>query len=140
MFHHDIGNLVHGAPQALAFLRTTLAATRNPVLALQALALIGEGRARSAPVLADCLGVARTDVRRLIRTLVDAGELEASTGRCSATTTLRLTPQGKRTWASLQDASRLAGAPAAGQSAAVDPASPRSADWTRSARSARSAS
>lgn len=106
MFHHDIGSLAQRAPRELAFLRATFAAARDPALALQAIAAIGTRGAVRASALAHDLGIDMAATRRLIRALVDAGEVMSPMGTRADATPLRLTAQGRRTWASLQDIDR----------------------------------
>jgi len=82
----------------LGFMRNTLAATDYAPSAVHALLEIGARKAMTAAQLADFLGLEKSSISRMVRKLIEAGELNeklsADDGRSKY---LRLTPRGKRT-------------------------------------------
>ena len=86
----------------LGFMQSTLAATRYPPSAVHAILEIGARRSLAAAQLADFLGLEKSSVSRMVRKLVDAGELEeAAHGTDARVKTLTLTAQGQHTLAGI---------------------------------------
>lgn len=82
----------------LGFMQATLAATDYPPSAVHALLEIGQGNALTASDLVRVLGLEKSSISRLVRKLVDAGEVvEESHEGDARSKTLRLTRQGRRT-------------------------------------------
>lgn len=86
----------------LGFMQLTLAATDYPASAVHALLEIGAQRAMTSAQLADFLGLEKSSVSRMVRKLVDAGELsEVASDEDGRVKWLALTAQGKRTLAAI---------------------------------------
>ncbi len=86
----------------LGFMQTTLAATKYQPSAVHAIVEIGAERALTAAQLADLLHLEKSSISRMVRKLVEAGELkETVSGDDGRAKLLTLTPQGKRTLASI---------------------------------------
>ncbi|MEO8298293.1 MAG: bifunctional helix-turn-helix transcriptional regulator/GNAT family N-acetyltransferase [Burkholderiales bacterium] len=86
----------------LGFMRPTLAATPYPPSAVHALLEVGAAGSLTAGQLADDLQLDKSSVSRLLRKLVDAGELEETTQRDDRRVKpLVLTARGRRTLAAI---------------------------------------
>ncbi|MCO7573437.1 GNAT family N-acetyltransferase [Pseudomonas chlororaphis] len=82
----------------LGFMQSTLAATDYPPSAVHALLEIGQGHALTAGDLVTLLGLEKSSVSRLVRKLVDAGEIsEQADARDARAKRLQLTAQGRQT-------------------------------------------
>lgn len=82
----------------LGFMQATLAATDYPPSAVHALLEIGAQGQMASMRLAQILGLDKSSVSRLVRKLIEAGELqETSDGRDGRVKLLALTAQGRRT-------------------------------------------
>jgi DNA-binding MarR family transcriptional regulator/ribosomal protein S18 acetylase RimI-like enzyme len=87
----------------LGFMRSTLAATDYPPSAVHALVEIGERGTLTGGELAQLLGLEKSSVSRLLRKLVEAGEIEEIPHPDDARSkTLRLTPSGRGTLDGIQ--------------------------------------
>jgi len=82
----------------LGFMQSTLAATQYPPSAVHSILEIGKLGELTAAQLSETLGLEKSSVSRMVRKLVDAGELEEMSshddGRMKL---LSLTPQGRQT-------------------------------------------
>ena len=86
----------------LGFMQSTLAATNYPPSAVHAILEIGARRSLAAAQLADFLGLEKSSVSRMVRKLVDAGELEETAdGADARVKVLTLTAQGQHTLAGI---------------------------------------
>ncbi|MFZ6639101.1 bifunctional helix-turn-helix transcriptional regulator/GNAT family N-acetyltransferase [Undibacterium sp. TC4M20W] len=82
----------------LGFMKPTLAGTSLPASAVHALIEIGEHGALSATVLCDLLCLEKSSVSRMVRKLIDSGELiETSSQKDARGKELALTVQGRQT-------------------------------------------
>lgn len=82
----------------LGFMQSTLAATDYPPSAVHAILEIGAQRRLTAVQLGEVLGLEKSSVSRMVRKLVDAGELqESASGGDGRVKCLALTAHGKRT-------------------------------------------
>lgn len=87
----------------LGFMQATLAATDYPPSAVHAILEIGARRSMTAAQLAEFLGLEKSSVSRMVRKLVEAGELdEVASDEDGRVKWLALTAQGKRTLSSIQ--------------------------------------
>jgi DNA-binding MarR family transcriptional regulator/GNAT superfamily N-acetyltransferase len=81
----------------LGFMQSTVAGTDYPPSAVHALLEIEARQTMSAAQLADLLGLEKSSISRMIRKLIDAGELkEAVSGEDARIKLLSLTAQGRR--------------------------------------------
>lgn len=91
----------------LGFLHTTLAATDYQASAVHALLEIGNRKAMTAAQLGEVLGLEKSSVSRMVRKLIDAGELQEKTssddGRAKL---LSLTAKGRKTCTAIQTYAR----------------------------------
>jgi DNA-binding MarR family transcriptional regulator len=109
MPQHDL-SLVDGIRSAsrlmvreLGFMQATLAATDYPPSAVHALLEIGAQQRMAASQLAQALGLEKSSVSRMVRKLVEAGELkEAADGEDGRVKQLALTAKGRRTLAAIE--------------------------------------
>lgn len=86
----------------LGFMQSTLAATDYPPSAVHAILEIGAQRTFTAVQLGEVLGLEKSSVSRMVRKLVDAGELnESASGDDGRVKYLALTAQGKRSLKSI---------------------------------------
>lgn len=86
----------------LGFMQTNLAATNYQPSAVHAMVEIGEERTLTAAQLADIMNLEKSSISRMVRKLVEAGELkETISDNDGRAKLLSLTPQGKRTLASI---------------------------------------
>lgn len=86
----------------LGFMQPTVAGTQYPPSAVHALLEIEAARSLSAVQLAGILGLEKSSVSRMIRKLIDAGELqETATAQDGRVKLLTLTARGKRTAAAI---------------------------------------
>ena len=86
----------------LGFMKPTLAATDFPPSAVHALVEIGARGSLTAAQLADLLALEKSSVSRMVRRLIDAGELKESISSTDARVKLlMLTAQGRRTLAAI---------------------------------------
>jgi len=86
----------------LGFMHNTLAATDYAPSAVHALLEIDAHKTMTAAQLADFLGLEKSSISRMVRKLVDAGELsETPSADDARSKSLRLTPCGKRTLAAI---------------------------------------
>jgi DNA-binding MarR family transcriptional regulator/GNAT superfamily N-acetyltransferase len=87
----------------LGFLQTTLAATNYPASAVHAIMEVGTRRSMTAAEVTEFLGLEKSSVSRMLRKLIDAGELQeitsADDGRVK---NLKLTAQGRKTRAAIE--------------------------------------
>lgn len=82
----------------LGFMRATLAGTSLPPSAVHALVEIGARKSMTAGELCDVLILEKSSVSRMVRKLIDAGELvEGLSGTDGRAKPLSLTPQGRKT-------------------------------------------
>lgn len=82
----------------LGFMRTTLAGTNLPPSAVHALVEIGARGSMTAAELCDVLILEKSSVSRMVRKLIEAGELaEGLSGKDGRAKPLSLTPQGRKT-------------------------------------------
>lgn len=109
MPQHDL-SLVDGIRAAsrqmvreLGFMQATLAATDYPPSAVHAILEIGAQGRMAASQLAQALGLEKSSVSRMVRKLVEAGELkEAADGEDGRVKQLALTAKGRRTLAAIE--------------------------------------
>lgn len=91
----------------LGFMQSTLAATNYPASAVHAILEIGARGALTAGDLATVLGLEKSSVSRMVRKLIEAGELqENASGKDGRAKPLSLTAQGKRTLVSIHEFGR----------------------------------
>ena len=82
----------------LGFMRSTLAGTDLPPSAVHALVEIGGRGSMTAGELCDVLILEKSSVSRMVRKLIEAGELtEGASSKDGRTKPLSLTPQGRKT-------------------------------------------
>jgi len=87
----------------LGFMQSTLAATDYPPSAVHAIIEIGARKSMSAAQLAEFLGLEKSSVSRMVRKLVEAGELQERASDVDGRVKwLTLTPQGRRTLTAVQ--------------------------------------
>lgn len=87
----------------LGFMQATLAATDYPASAVHALIELGKHGSMSAAAIAACLGLDKSSVSRMLRKLVDAGELtETVSDHDGRIKNLSLTARGRRTLAAVE--------------------------------------
>lgn len=109
MPQHDL-SLVDGIRAAsrlmvreLGFMQATLAATDYPPSAVHAILEIGAQGHMAASQLAQALGLEKSSVSRMVRKLVEAGELkEAADGEDGRVKQLALTAKGRHTLATIE--------------------------------------
>ncbi|WP_205826532.1 MarR family winged helix-turn-helix transcriptional regulator [Mesorhizobium zhangyense] len=86
----------------LGFMRPTLASTGLPISAVHALIEIGGNEAMTAGMLSEILNLEKSSVSRMLRKLVDTGEIEERTSPGDARSKLlTLTARGKATLAAI---------------------------------------
>lgn len=86
----------------LGFMRPTLAGTDLHASAVHALIELGRRRAITATELAETLALEKSSISRLVRKLIDAGEIaEAASDRDARAKLLSLTARGRRTLAQI---------------------------------------
>jgi DNA-binding MarR family transcriptional regulator len=91
----------------LGFMEATLAATDYPPSAVHTILEIGARGAMTSAQLADFLGLEKSSISRLVRKLVECGELmETSDADDARIKPLSLTPKGRRTLAAIHDFAR----------------------------------
>ena len=91
----------------LGFMEQTLAATDYPPSAVHTILEIGARGPMTAMQLAEILHLEKSSVSRMVRKLIERGELrEASDADDARVKPLALTPKGRRTLASLHDFGR----------------------------------
>ncbi len=91
----------------LGFMEATLAATDYPPSAVHAILEIGGRGPMNAMQLAECLGLEKSSVSRMVRKLIECGELkETSDADDARIKPLSLTPKGRRTLAAIHDFAR----------------------------------
>ncbi len=91
----------------LGFMEATLAATDYPPSAVHTILEIGARGPMTSVQLADILHLEKSSVSRLVRKLVECGELkETSDADDARIKPLSLTPKGRRTLAALHDFGR----------------------------------
>jgi DNA-binding MarR family transcriptional regulator len=82
----------------LGFMRATLAGTSLPPSAVHALVEIGARGSMTAGELCDVLILEKSSVSRMVRKLIEAGELaEVASSKDGRAKPLSLTPQGRKT-------------------------------------------
>ena len=87
----------------LGFMQGTLAATDYPPSAVHAILEIGAHGQLAAMHLSQTLGLDKSSISRMVRKLIEAGELqETSDGRDGRVKLLALTAQGQRTRESIE--------------------------------------
>jgi DNA-binding MarR family transcriptional regulator len=91
----------------LGFMEATVAATDYPPSAVHTILEIGARGPMTSVQLADILHMEKSSVSRMVRKLVECGELkEASDADDARIKPLSLTPKGRRTLAALHDFGR----------------------------------
>src|SRR5580704_1138227 len=91
----------------LGFMEATVAATDYPPSAVHTIVEIGARGPMTSVQLADILHLEKSSVSRMVRKLVECGELkEASDADDARIKPLSLTPKGRRTLAALHDFGR----------------------------------
>ena len=91
----------------LGFMEATVAATDYPPSAVHTILEIGARGPMTSVQLADILHLEKSSVSRMVRKLVECGELkEASDADDARIKPLSLTPKGRRTLAALHDFGR----------------------------------
>jgi DNA-binding MarR family transcriptional regulator len=91
----------------LGFMEQTVAATDYPVSAVHTILEIGARGPMTAVQLAELLHLEKSSVSRMVRKLVECGELkETSDADDARIKPLSLTPKGRRTLAALHDFGR----------------------------------
>ncbi len=91
----------------LGFMEATLAATDYPPSAVHTILEIGARGPLTSVQLGEILHLEKSSVSRMVRKLVECGELkEASDADDARTKPLSLTPKGRRTLAALHDYGR----------------------------------
>src|SRR5882757_8869505 len=91
----------------LGFMEATVAATDYPPSAVHTILEIGARGPMTSVQLADILHLEKSSVSRMVRKLVECGELkEASDADGARIKPLSLTPKGRRTLAALHDFGR----------------------------------
>lgn len=87
----------------LGFLQTTLAATDYPPSAVHALMEIGTRQSMTASEVTEFLGLEKSSVSRMLRKLINAGELLESMSSADARIKdLRLTDKGQKSRAAIE--------------------------------------
>ncbi|EJL94251.1 transcriptional regulator [Herbaspirillum sp. CF444] len=87
----------------LGFMQSTLAATDYPPSAVHAIIEIGARKSMSAAQLAEFLDLEKSSVSRMVRKLIEAGELQEQASDLDGRVKwLALTPQGRRTLTAVQ--------------------------------------
>ncbi len=91
----------------LGFMEQTLAATEYPPSAVHTILEIGARGPMTSVQLAEILHLEKSSVSRMVRKLIECGELkEASDAEDARIKPLSLTPKGRRTLAALHDFGR----------------------------------
>ena len=91
----------------LGFMDATIAATDYPPSAVHAIIEIGMHGPMTSAQLADILCLEKSSVSRMVRKLIDGGELKENSDADDARVKpLSLTPKGRRTLAALHDFGR----------------------------------
>ncbi|WP_265533616.1 bifunctional helix-turn-helix transcriptional regulator/GNAT family N-acetyltransferase [Pseudomonas saponiphila] len=124
----------------LGFMQATLAATDYPPSAVHALLEIGQGHAVTGGDLVTLLGLEKSSVSRLVRKLVEAGEIsEQADARDARSKRLQLSAQGRRTLAGIERFAQAQVAAALGHLSADQQrrVSTGIADYARALRAAR---
>jgi len=86
----------------LGFMRATLAATDYPPSAVHAIMEIGTRRSLTAAELGEFLNLEKSSISRMVRKLIEAGELKETVSSGDARAKLlSLTPRGRRTLAAI---------------------------------------
>jgi DNA-binding MarR family transcriptional regulator/GNAT superfamily N-acetyltransferase len=90
----------------LGFMQSTLAATDYPASAVHALLEIGARQSMTAVQLASFLGLEKSSVSRMVRKLINAGEISEASHADARSKSLYLTPQGQKTVAAIEQYGR----------------------------------
>jgi len=91
----------------LGFMEQTLAATDYPPSAVHTILEIGTSGPMTSGQLAECLHLEKSSVSRMVRKLIECGELkETSDADDARIKPLSLTPKGRHTLAALHDFGR----------------------------------
>jgi DNA-binding MarR family transcriptional regulator len=91
----------------LGFMEATVAATDYPPSAVHAIIEIGAGGPTTSSQLADFLHLEKSSVSRMVRKLIECGELkEQADPEDARIKPLSLTPKGRRTLATIEDFAR----------------------------------
>ena len=90
----------------LGFMQNTLAATDYPASAVHALLEISARHSMTAAQLAAFLGLEKSSISRMVRKLVDAGELREASNDDARSKSLQLTAQGRQTVAAIEQYGR----------------------------------
>ncbi|QEI06536.1 MarR family transcriptional regulator [Pigmentiphaga aceris] len=111
MSKHEFVDTIRAASRQmvreLGFMQATLAATNYPASAVHTILEIGARGSMTAAELSDFLGLEKSSVSRMVRKLVEAGELqETASGQDGRAKLLSLTSRGEHTRASIQDFGR----------------------------------
>jgi DNA-binding MarR family transcriptional regulator len=86
----------------LGFMEATLAATDYPPSAVHTLLEIGARGPMTSVQLADFLGLEKSSVSRMVRKLIDGGELKETSADDARVKPLTLTSKGRRTMAAIE--------------------------------------
>jgi DNA-binding MarR family transcriptional regulator/GNAT superfamily N-acetyltransferase len=87
----------------LGFMQTTLAATNYPASAVHTIMEVGTRRSMTAAEVTEFLGLEKSSVSRMLRKLIDAGELQETASEDDGRVkNLALTPQGRKTLAAIE--------------------------------------
>jgi DNA-binding MarR family transcriptional regulator/GNAT superfamily N-acetyltransferase len=87
----------------LGFMQATLAATDYSASAVHAIIELGLQGTMSAAAFGEMLGLEKSSVSRMLRKLIDAGEIEETVSACDGRVKeLSLTARGRRTFAGIQ--------------------------------------
>ncbi|MBB3213312.1 DNA-binding MarR family transcriptional regulator/GNAT superfamily N-acetyltransferase [Herbaspirillum sp. Sphag1AN] len=90
----------------LGFMQSTLAATDYPASAVHALLEIGARRSMTAVQLASFLGLEKSSVSRMVRKLINAGEISEASHEDARSKSLHLTLKGQKTVAAIEQYGR----------------------------------
>jgi DNA-binding MarR family transcriptional regulator len=91
----------------LGFMEATLAATDYPPSAVHTMLEIGVRGPMTSVQLAECLGLEKSSVSRMVRKLIACGELKETSDTDDARIKpLSLTPKGRRTLSAIHDFAR----------------------------------
>jgi len=98
----DIRDASRRLVRELGFMRSTLAGTNLHASAVHAIIEIGQGHEVTAADLANILNLEKSSISRMIRKLIDAGEVaEAVSDQDARSKLLSLTEQGRKTLAKI---------------------------------------
>jgi DNA-binding MarR family transcriptional regulator len=103
----DVRSASRQMVRELGFMEATLAATDYPPSAVHTLLEIGARGPMTSVQLAECLGLEKSSVSRMVRKLIECGELKETSDTGDARIKpLSLTSKGRRTLAAIHDFAR----------------------------------